>query len=191
MNKVFVISDTHFLHNKIVEYQGRPQNHNELMFKNWNSVVDKDDLVIHCGDLSAGVGKHENGFEKLKKICLNLNGRKVLLRGNHDHFTNEQYNELGFEGVHDTIIMGHTLFCHYPPKIDEWTKDRYKPLIENIIARQKLVRYVIHGHSHSTNYPNLVGCFNATVERINYTPILVEDIECELESKRKENNERY
>lgn len=177
-DQIWVISDTHFLHNNIVKYQNRPEDHNKIMFENWNKVVGINDTVIHCGDLSAGVGKHENGYEILKQICNNLNGRKIMVRGNHDHYTEEQYNELGFEIIDNNYIHGGILFCHYPPKIDQWVKERYKPIIEEIIKTKldKTINFVVHGHSHNTKYPDLEYCFNATVERINYTPINLNEI---------------
>jgi len=184
--QIWTVSDTHFLHNNIVKYQHRPEDHNKIMFENWNAVVKPDDTVIHCGDLSAGIGRYENGFGILKQICNNLNGNKILIRGNHDHYTDEQYNELGFNMVGDQFIYDNILFCHYPPKIDNWTKERYKPIIEKIIEtkQNQKIKFVIHGHSHSNKYPNLDNCYNAAVERINYCPINLEEIKRNLNARK-------
>jgi calcineurin-like phosphoesterase family protein len=175
--KVWVISDTHFLHTNIVKYQNRPKNHNQLMFYNWNSLVDKKDIVIHCGDLSAGVGSVKNGYYKLKKICNNLNGKKYLIGGNHDHFSKKQYLELGFELIGDIGDFDNYLFCHYPPILDKYTKDYQKPIINKLIELWESGNYkgIIHGHQHSRkiDYKN---CFNACVEKLDYKPILFEEI---------------
>ena len=49
---VFLISDTHFNHKKIGEYCDRPDSWQKLIIDNWNSVVKKDDIVLHLGDFA-------------------------------------------------------------------------------------------------------------------------------------------
>jgi calcineurin-like phosphoesterase family protein len=173
MEKVFFISDTHFLHKNIVGYTDRPQEHNKIMFDNWNKVVGKNDYVFHLGDFSAGVGKVENGYEKLKKISKNLNGKKILIRGNHDHYSDSQYiNDFAFESVHDFIIYKDFFLCHYPLIIDKYTKGKDKPMLEYLIKEFKNSnkKYLVHGHSHRKKfgYPRI----NIAVEQISYTPVL-------------------
>jgi len=50
---------------------------NQGMIDNWNKLVSKDDLVYHLGDFSM----HERS---VKHYLDQLNGVKVLIRGNHD-----------------------------------------------------------------------------------------------------------
>lgn len=58
------------------------ENHTERLFANWNRLVTDDDTVVLAGDLSWGLKLNETAedFEFLKK----LNGKKILLKGNHD-----------------------------------------------------------------------------------------------------------
>lgn len=82
MGKFFYISDLHFGHFNIMRFDNRPFRSVEEMdgtlIKNWNSVVDKDDTVYILGDfcwLTEG---------RWIEILEQLNGNKVLIRGNHD-----------------------------------------------------------------------------------------------------------
>ena len=81
-NKIWFTSDTHFYHNKIVEYCHRPfasvEEMNEAMIARWNSVVHRDGIVFHLGDFGFG------GAEKWNKILDRLKGRIYLILGNHD-----------------------------------------------------------------------------------------------------------
>jgi len=177
MSKVYFISDTHFLHTNIIKYTQRPEDFNKIMFNNWNKIVKPDDHVFHLGDFSAGVGKVEDGYEKLKTIAQNLNGKKILVKGNHDHYSDDRYiNDLGFESVHDFIIYKDFFLCHYPLVIDSWTKDRDKPLLEYLIKEYEKSgkELLVHGHSHRKKFGG--HRINISVEQIDYTPIHEDDL---------------
>lgn len=50
---IYVISDTHFNHSKIVDYCKRPSNHEELLIEGM-SRLSAGDCLIHLGDFSFG-----------------------------------------------------------------------------------------------------------------------------------------
>ena len=81
----FYISDNHFGHKNIIKYDNRPFNSvedmDEVMIDRWNSVVGDDDTVYILGDFSWY--KEEKTLEILNR----LSGRKVLIKGNHDHIS--------------------------------------------------------------------------------------------------------
>lgn len=83
---LFVTSDTHFAHKNIIEYADRPfesvEKMNELLIFYWNEAVGPFDTVIHCGDLVMG------GKEAAEQIIPRLNGKILLVRGNHDYNAN-------------------------------------------------------------------------------------------------------
>jgi len=182
-DKIFLISDTHFLHNNIIKYANRPKEHNEIMFENWNNTVGDNDLIIHVGDITVGAYKYENGEEFIKKILGKLNGKKVLIRGNHDKKNDSYYNHYGFVVYDYIIIDGIYLINHYPPfeKNDpKYIKDKQVQYNKELMNEDgvKDCEFLIHGHQHGNKYPNHNKCFNVTVERINYKPI---ELQCVLE----------
>ncbi|MDP1694948.1 MAG: metallophosphoesterase [Candidatus Woesearchaeota archaeon] len=150
--KIFIVSDTHFCHNNIIEYSGRPfktvEEMNEEMIKRWNNKVEKDDFVIHLGDFALG------NKEEVVKIRDRLNGNIILLKGNHD---NKSVRESGFLIVKGTLEIDNLIFSHNPLQ----KKDIPVGFIN------------VHGHIHEKESVN---GFNVSVEKTNYEPILLEDL---------------
>ena len=87
----FITSDLHLGHHNIIKYCNRPfkdvAHMNRVLIKNWNDRVKEEDVVFHLGDFcfknsneSRGEGQCMTAFHWLN----NLNGQKVMLKGNHD-----------------------------------------------------------------------------------------------------------
>lgn len=100
--KIWFTSDTHFHHKNVIEYCNRPfgdvREMNETMIKNWNQCVQPSDLVIHLGDFAMGPR------ELVAPILARLNGRKYLIRGNHDRGHNFM-KEAGFERTFNSWLQ--------------------------------------------------------------------------------------
>lgn len=108
----FFTSDTHFGHNKIIDYCyrdiGIPMNStkeerveamNQRLIDRWNERIKPEDHVYHLGDF-AFMGK-----AKRKTIIEKLNGVKFLIRGNHDQDNNDWWRDAGFEWVRDYYVL--------------------------------------------------------------------------------------
>ena len=85
-DKLYMSSDSHFNHTNIAKYCHRPfesrSEMNQSLIVNWNSVVPKDGIVVHCGDFML---PHKTGEKEQLKIWDKLNFKTlVLCRGNHD-----------------------------------------------------------------------------------------------------------
>ncbi len=85
---LFVIADTHlsFGTDKPMDTFEGWLNYTEKLSKNWNKVVDCSDDVVIAGDISWAMN-----FEQLipdLKFIENLNGNKIILKGNHDYWWN-------------------------------------------------------------------------------------------------------
>lgn len=142
---LFITSDTHFGHANIIKYCKRPfadvEEMNETLVANWNAVVSSEDEVWHLGDLALGKAPD------IIAIGRQLNGKKYLLRGNHDRNNWSVYAAAGFKqamGWGKTAVgtkhigdFGYLYFSHRPPT-DEQLQKTY-------------ARLWIHGHTHSTH----------------------------------------
>lgn len=157
---IYFTSDTHFGHYNIIKYCNRlvsehTDDHTiarnkmtEILITNWNSIVGPKDEVYHLGDVSF------YGTNRTKEIVNCLNGRKYLIRGNHDKKDNAYWITMGFEWVRDYFkLKVHTLLksdradvpdkqyhqpivlCHYP--LLSWDSMAYGS-------------WHLHGHCHGS-----------------------------------------
>ena len=87
INKTFVTSDHHFREwtrfGDFLCENTRVQEEQHIAM--WNSVVGKEDTVLHVGDFCDG------RIADLEDICKRLNGRIVLIKGNHDQMDDSIY----------------------------------------------------------------------------------------------------
>lgn len=79
----FFTADTHFGDPHIVRYRrgvfGTVETHDAALIARWNETVGADDEVWHLGDFAANASR-----EHCAAMFARLNGRKRLVRGNHD-----------------------------------------------------------------------------------------------------------
>ena len=109
---LYLIADTHFYHKNIIKYCNRPfksvEEMNQKLIDNWNRVVSDDDIIIHLGDFALG------SEDKIQGLLSQLNGYKVLVRGNHDKSIRTM-KRLGFNEVFDgPLKINGYIFSHYP-----------------------------------------------------------------------------
>jgi calcineurin-like phosphoesterase family protein len=171
MPAVFLTSDTHFGHTGVCHFTNKdgskmrpwtdPNEMDEEMVKRWNETVRPNDKVYHLGDVVIN--------RKALKIMHRLNGDKVLIRGNHDIFRDDEYRE-HFRELRAYHVMNGMILSHIP------------------IHPESLGRFGtnIHGHLHANRvmYRDLFSdeelldtryhC--VCVEHTDYRPILFEDV---------------
>jgi calcineurin-like phosphoesterase family protein len=116
-DKIFFVSDTHFGHVNILEFCNRPYKNveemNHCLIDNWNKKVPADGLVFHLGDFAWG------GYPFWKNIRDQLNGKIILIKGNHDekNLTTTGAQEL-FEHVAYQMkirIEGRAIYLNHNP----------------------------------------------------------------------------
>ena len=114
--KNFYISDLHFGHANVLAYDGRPwvdiAKHDEALIDNWNSTVSNIDTVYILGDV---IWAKEKEWPAI--IC-KLNGKKVLVRGNHDPSQFSAVTKNLFEDIKDYKEIKddgrNVVLSHYP-----------------------------------------------------------------------------
>ncbi len=83
---LFTISDTHlsFGTDKPMDVFRGWENYEEKLQKNWNSIINDDDIVVIPGDITWGMTMEE-ALEDFRFID-SLRGKKIILKGNHDYW---------------------------------------------------------------------------------------------------------
>ena len=112
----WIITDTHFGHPALIEYLGRPEGYEEKILKNL-SVVRKDDVLIHLGDIA--FNSYSYWIERLRG---SVKGKMILVRGNHDKHSLTSFYKDGWDFVCNSFnldIYGkNILFSHVPKSGD-------------------------------------------------------------------------
>lgn len=172
---VFYTSDTHFGHTRVIELCDRPfgsvAEMDDLLVEWWNLTVKPSDIVYHMGDVTSGALPP---LEHIRK----LNGRKILIAGNHDacHPMHREwlkylpkYLDAGFEAVmpfaRRKIGQIEFLMSHFPYNADHTDEPRYGQyrLRNNGLP-------LVHGHVHTLYTERDLG-LNVGVDRWNYVPV--------------------
>lgn len=153
----FVISDTHWFHKNIVQYQDRPYDHDWIMLKRWRSTVKDTHTVLHLGDLFFG---KRNGLDRfMYEIAPKLPGRKFIILGNHDR------RDMDYEAFGFTVLKPYSIkYQDYTVSFDHYPK----------ILHDNEKRIHLHGHIHANHYsrnqPTRPNNINCSVEVIDYRP---------------------
>lgn len=167
----------------------------ERIIENWNKTISPGDTVLHLGDFVLG------GAERIKSYAKKLNGHIYLIMGNHDSGSNTAYKSNNIKiidaiyiydddltiikkqneystaiiaQIYDKIIM----FSHIPITKDPRHGDRYSNANEELygIYKRYKCELNIHGHIHSSEIDESPHCINASIEAINFKPIMIKQL---------------
>jgi calcineurin-like phosphoesterase family protein len=179
MPATFLVSDTHFGHAGVCRFTEAdgvtkirpwtdPDEMDEEMIRRWNDTVRPSDKVYHLGDVVIN--------RKSLPTLARLNGDKVLIRGNHDIFRDDEYREY-FRELRAYHVLNGMILSHIP--VHEASLGRFGTNI--------------HGHLHTNRVKKARGVDARTgtvlysdendvryhcvcVEQTDFAPILLEDV---------------
>jgi calcineurin-like phosphoesterase family protein len=197
----FVVSDHHFGHtNSWAKFKLddgctplRPfesdDEMNEAMIERHNAKVKQHDTVYFLGDVVIN--------RKHLHLVKRLNGRKILIRGNHDIFRDEDYREVGFEQIHGVRVF-----------VDKFVMSHI-PLHPNCVSGR--FRVNVHGHLHANRVTRDIVQFDASqgwqlgkkidtaidprylcvcVEQTDFTPLHFDEVEARIQKQWEETGYR-
>ena len=164
--KTYVTADLHFGHKNIIKFCEHNRGHftdvdhmNAEMIRMWNEIVNPEDTTYILGDVA-----FMSGYDAAL-VMMQLNGRKILIEGNHDrktlldvNFRNQfaevhKYLDITYEGKN--IVM-----FHFP--IAEW---------------DRMHRGALHFHGHTHGNPTGLKGFRAVDAGWDATGNIVTPIE--------------
>ena len=142
--KYWVVTDTHYGHDKLTKLCGRPKDFSERIHKSLFKTIKYDDVLIHLGDVCWG-----NDAIWHTAYIAPLTCTKVLVRGNHDKMSNPWYLDHGWSFVCDSFTLDlfgtSILFSH-------------KPAIDSGYGLNLFGHF--HSNDHHSYEPELVATFN-------------------------------
>lgn len=153
-------SDQHYDHKNIIEFCKRPftdvDHMNEMLIHNYNELVQPEDTVYHLGDLQFSAD--------INKFLPRLNGKKILIKGNHDYQHPAIFDSPHWESVHDALLVNinstmiylHHYACRVWPRAHKGSLNLF-------------------GHSHNRLSGNSQSC-DVGVDAWNYRPVQLKDI---------------
>jgi len=166
LSGVWGITDTHYLHTKLVTRGNRPEGFEAQIASNWATKVKWSDVVFHLGDVALGDQKKAHN-----QYVVPMPGWKILVRGNHDGQKHQWYLDHGWNDVCDSATLllrdGRRVVLSHKPLYDDGSYD-----------------VLIHGHFHDDDHrrlePDMLALASPkhklmALEYHGYTPLLLAD----------------
>ena len=122
--RTFVTADCHFASWAFMlgPWKVFSQAEEEEIIVNWNATVKPEDLVFYVGDFCDG------GLAELMSYRQRLNGKIILVKGNHDKFSDEIYRAV-FDGVCEEMTLEDEKLL-----IKHWPEENLRPDFRQIHA---------------------------------------------------------
>jgi calcineurin-like phosphoesterase family protein len=178
MPATFLYSDPHFGHAGVCRFlredgsKLRPWNDpaemDEELVKRFNERVRPNDKCYFLGDVVIN--------RRALRTLHRLNGDKVLIRGNHDIFRDEEYRTY-FRELRAYHVLNGMILSHIP--VHEASLGRFGCSIHGHLHANRVMKpcgvdkktgEILYGKEIDPRY------FNVSVEQIDFAPILFEDV---------------
>jgi calcineurin-like phosphoesterase family protein len=137
----------------------------EEMVRRWNEVVNPYDKVYHLGDVVIN--------KKHLPTLSRLNGKKRLIRGNHDIFPTKIYGQY-FDEIYGVRVLSDMILSHIP---------LHRECITDRFATN------VHGHVHANEM--MLGSepdpryLPVCVEHTDYRPLSLDEVRERIKSRKE------
>ena len=179
MSAIFLTSDSHFGHAGVCRFMRNdgvtklrpwddPQEMDEAMIERWNERVRPSDKVYHLGDVVIN--------RKSLTTLARLNGDKILIRGNHDIFRDDEYRTY-FRELRAYHVMNGMILSHipvHPESLGRFGVNIHGHLHVNRVMKARGVDARTGEILYSTEIDPRYHC--VCVEQTDFAPILFEDV---------------
>jgi calcineurin-like phosphoesterase family protein len=187
MPATFLVSDTHFVHAGVCRFThpddpevklrpwSDPDEMDEEMIRRWNDTVRSNDKVYHLGDVVIN--------RKALKTLSRLNGDKVLIRGNHDIFRDDEYRQY-FRELRAYHVLNGMILSHIPvheASLGRFGTNIHGHLHANRVRKARGVDAKTGTVLYSTEIDPRYHC--VCVEQTDFRPILLEDVYKRIEAE--------
>jgi len=185
MSQVRFIGCLHLGHRNLAHWRGFQDEfyHDDYLIQQWNSVVNKRDLTYILGDVTMETAEH---YYKLDQ----LNGRKVVVLGNHDKWKDVPELLKYVDGVAGAIDYKGCMLTHVPIHPNEVNFYR-RNIHAHIHHNNKLEEIVCHDcyeDKNSKKVPTAHKYVCVDAKLLDFKPHSLEDLGIFWLRKDKKNN---
>jgi calcineurin-like phosphoesterase family protein len=160
----WITTDTHFGHDAIVEYCGRPHNFEDVIIRKHNDAISLGDVLIHLGDVSL----YNEDYWNRRFTAIGAS-KFWLAKGNHDKRSDKWYLERGWDFVAKRIYLA---------RYGKLIALSHEPVLDGFFD------FNIHGHFHNAEHrktkdvrPGLTYRHKlVALEYTNYRPVSLRSI---------------
>ena len=180
MSNTFLTADCHFGHRGIVTFfredgvtPERPWNTveemDEALVANWNSVVRPKDTIYVLGDFVIN--------RSALHIARRLNGKKYLIKGNHDVLRASEYLEY-FEDLLGSKGFDNNILTHIPVHTNQlrYYGGRYEKNCHGHLHSKIVLADIYDREYEEWEYPPDNNYVCVSVEQTNFTPVAYEEL---------------
>ena len=189
MSNRFVISDTHFGHTNSWEKfklpNGDPlrpftstEEMDETMVERWNAVVRPQDTVYHLGDVVI----NKKSLHHVKR----LNGKKRLVRGNHDIFRDTDYRDAGFESLYGVRVFVDQFILSHIPLHPDCVTERFRVNVHgHLHANEVMEKFQVTGDEMYPYEDQRIDprYLCVSVENTDYRPLSFDEVEARIKAR--------
>jgi len=185
----FVISDHHLGHTnsweKFKREDGSPlrpftstEEMNETMIERHNAKVKEQDTVYFLGDVVIN--------KKYLELVKRMNGRKILIRGNHDIFKDEDYRAVGFEQMHGVRVFVDKFILSHIPLHPDCVTERFKVNVHgHLHANEVKMPWGVNADRNEIIYADFPDprYLCVSVEHTNYEPLHFDEVQARIDKR--------
>jgi len=166
ISKTYLVTDTHFFHERMIEFCNRPVDFGQRIITQWQAIVKPQDIVYHLGDVTWG------SKEQLTTIMGGLPGTKILIRGNHDrNHSNNWFMQAGFSAVLEKAQVSGVILSHFPAIMNQEEIDKGIINVHGHFHNNSAKKWEKHIAQRITNSHYLL-----ILEDVEYKPVSMESI---------------
>lgn len=173
MCNVRFIGCLHLGHKAIAQYRDHQDEfaHDEYLIDSWNSTVNKKDLTYILGDITMENSTHYYQLDR-------LNGRKVVVLGNHDRHQDIKELLKYVDSVAGMVDYKGFALTHAPihPNEVQFYRGNIHAHIHHINKLEEVTVSDSYLDKGATNKPTLEKYFNVDAHLINYKPKTIEEL---------------
>jgi calcineurin-like phosphoesterase family protein len=150
----------------------------ETMIDRWNAKVKPTDTVYHLGDVVIN--------QKSLHLVSRLNGRKILVRGNHDIFKDKQYTDVGFEQIHGVRVFVDKFILSHIPLHPDCVTERFKVNVHgHLHANEIKMPWGVNADRNEIIYADFPDprYLCVCVEQTDFTPLHFDEVEERIQQR--------